>query len=258
MSSHAALADWATNDEYTQKPLLQLEAGGALPPAHREAAIGGGRPAVDGRPRGFRGPRDRSWHVDFAEGGAGAAGCGGSPRPWRRVRADCDLHRQGFPERARVGGGCERARGGAQPSERGVGGNAECRRLLAGRGAGGAPVRRHLLESAGPGGQARIAGDAGPVAAAARAGRPGAPSDSAEPGLGLAREVAAGGRLDRRAHQSEEGLPGDHGGRAQAAERLVQGTAKPNLYSRPAWPLRSWRSTTSAPRSEEHTSELQS
>src|SRR2546428_11574524 len=98
LDSRAAIADWATSDEYTQIPLLRSSAGRTVAPPDRAAAAGRARAGTTGRPGSFRVERSRSRHDGAAPGGPSSAAAGPAARPPAREWADRQPPR---PARAR-------------------------------------------------------------------------------------------------------------------------------------------------------------
>src|SRR5207249_4022139 len=134
--SHAAIADWATNDEYTQKETALSTRGGGRPklaakgpllrpaaqvgvPAPPRQAASRRRPEARaaGGPRRVRltacRPRDRG----PAEGGAGAARTGRGARPRCGLRPDRDRPRPAVAGGAVLGGGRQPAGGRADAGQ---------------------------------------------------------------------------------------------------------------------------------------------
>src|SRR5439155_20158291 len=108
LDSRAAIADWATSDEYTQIPLLRSSAGRTVAPPDRAAAAGRARSGTTGRPGSFRVERSRSRHDGSAPGGPSPAAAGRAAGP--RVRIWPDRHGPGPTRagRARLAGGRQR------------------------------------------------------------------------------------------------------------------------------------------------------
>src|ERR1051325_7262605 len=116
--SHAAIADWATSDEYTQIPLLRSSAGGRLPAADGAPPAGGAEPRAAGGPGCFWVQGSRSGDHGPAERGPATAPVGRSPRPGVRLWADRPGARPAGPRRAGLGGRRERAGGRPDQGQR--------------------------------------------------------------------------------------------------------------------------------------------